>query len=154
KEASRLRLRPIVMTSFAFIFGVFPLMVANGPGAEMRRSLGVAVFSGMLGVTIFGIFLTPVFFYVVQALGEALMLRSSLFRWTLAYTAGTALGAASGFLLARIGLVAMPWGPLVGGCAGFLLIRGLRGLKARIGTRRELARTAKRHSAPSIPNGE
>src|SRR5262249_11182233 len=61
KEASRLRLRPILMTSFAFILGVVPLMVAAGAGAEMRRSLGIAVFYGMLGVTLFGIFLTPVF---------------------------------------------------------------------------------------------
>jgi multidrug efflux pump len=64
--ACRLRLRPILMTSFAFIFGVIPLTVATGAGAEMRRSLGIAVFSGMLGVTLFGIFLTPVFFDVVE----------------------------------------------------------------------------------------
>src|SRR5258708_30904094 len=57
-EACRLRLRPILMTSFAFIFGVVPLVVSTGAGAEMRRSLGLAVFSGMLGVTFFGIFLT------------------------------------------------------------------------------------------------
>jgi len=69
-EASRLRLRPILMTSFAFIFGVVPLVVAEGAGAEMRRSLGTAVFSGMLGVTLFGIFLTPVFYYVIQWFGE------------------------------------------------------------------------------------
>jgi multidrug efflux pump len=66
QEASRLRLRPILMTSFAFIFGVLPLVLAQGAGAEMRRSLGIAVFSGMLGVTLFGIFLTPVFYYVIQ----------------------------------------------------------------------------------------
>ena len=65
-EACRLRLRPILMTSFAFIFGVLPLIVSHGAGAEMRRTLGVAVFSGMLGVTLFGIFLTPVFYYVIQ----------------------------------------------------------------------------------------
>ena len=65
-QASRLRLRPILMTSLAFIFGVLPLVLAQGAGAEMRRALGVAVFSGMLGVTFFGIFLTPVFFYVIQ----------------------------------------------------------------------------------------
>jgi hydrophobe/amphiphile efflux-1 (HAE1) family protein len=65
-EASRLRLRPILMTSFAFILGVVPLVLAQGAGAEMRRTLGLAVFSGMLGVTLFGIFLTPVFFYVIQ----------------------------------------------------------------------------------------
>ncbi len=68
-EATRLRLRPILMTSFAFILGVVPLAIATGAGAEMRRSLGIAVFSGMLGVTLFGIFLTPVFFYVIQWFG-------------------------------------------------------------------------------------
>ncbi|HEX3655377.1 MAG TPA: efflux RND transporter permease subunit [Pirellulales bacterium] len=67
-DATRLRLRPILMTSFAFILGVLPLVIAHGAGAEMRRSLGVAVFSGMLGVTSFGIFLTPVFYYLVQRL--------------------------------------------------------------------------------------
>src|SRR5438046_7560258 len=65
-EACQLRLRPILMTSFAFILGVVPLMLAVGAGAEMRRALGLAVFSGMLGVTLFGIFLTPVFFYVTE----------------------------------------------------------------------------------------
>ena len=65
-EACQLRLRPILMTSFAFILGVVPLIVSTGAGAEMRRTLGTAVFSGMLGVTLFGIFLTPVFFYVIQ----------------------------------------------------------------------------------------
>jgi multidrug efflux pump len=65
-EAVRLRLRPILMTSFAFILGVVPLVIATGAGAEMRRSLGIAVFAGMLGVTLFGIFLTPVFYYVLQ----------------------------------------------------------------------------------------
>ena len=54
------------MTSFAFILGVVPLVVAHGAGAEMRRTLGTAVFSGMLGVTLFGIFLTPVFYYTIQ----------------------------------------------------------------------------------------
>jgi multidrug efflux pump len=65
-EACRLRLRPILMTSFAFILGVLPLVLAEGAGAEMRRSLGTAVFGGMLGVTAFGIFLTPVFYDVIQ----------------------------------------------------------------------------------------
>jgi len=65
-EASRLRLRPILMTSFAFIFGVIPLVFAIGAGAEMRRALGTAVFSGMIGVTFFGIFLTPVFYVVIR----------------------------------------------------------------------------------------
>lgn len=65
-DACQLRLRPIIMTSFAFILGVVPLMLSHGAGAEMRRTLGTAVFSGMLGVTLFGIFLTPVFYYVIQ----------------------------------------------------------------------------------------
>jgi multidrug efflux pump len=65
-EACQLRLRPIIMTSLAFILGVVPLMVSEGAGAEMRHTLGTAVFSGMLGVTLFGIFLTPVFYYVIQ----------------------------------------------------------------------------------------
>ena len=68
--ASKLRLRPIMMTSFAFILGVVPLMMASGAGAEMRRTLGTGVFSGMIGVTLFGIFLTPVFYYVLQGLSE------------------------------------------------------------------------------------
>jgi multidrug efflux pump len=65
-EASRLRIRPILMTSLAFILGVVPLVFAGGAGAEMRQSLGIAVFAGMLGVTAFGIFLTPVFFDLIQ----------------------------------------------------------------------------------------
>ena len=69
--ACRLRLRPILMTSFAFILGVVPLVIAEGAGAEMRRTLGLAVFSGMLGVTVFGVFLTPVFYDVIQRFGAA-----------------------------------------------------------------------------------
>ena len=63
-EASKLRLRPILMTAMAFILGVVPLAIATGAGAELRNALGIAVFSGMLGVTLFGIFLTPVFYYL------------------------------------------------------------------------------------------
>src|SRR5262249_46759013 len=69
-EASRIRFRPIIMTSLAFILGVVPLVVATGAGAEMRRSLGTAVFSGMIGVTLFGVFLTPVFFFALMWLHE------------------------------------------------------------------------------------
>jgi multidrug efflux pump len=65
-EASRLRLRPILMTSFAFILGVLPLATSTGAGAEMRRALGTAVFSGMLGVTMLGLFLTPVFYVLLR----------------------------------------------------------------------------------------
>jgi multidrug efflux pump len=65
-EAARLRLRPILMTSIAFVMGVVPLALATGAGSEMRRAMGVAVFSGMLGVTLFGVFLTPVFYVVIR----------------------------------------------------------------------------------------
>ncbi len=68
-EACRLRLRPILMTSIAFIMGVVPLVFSTGAGAEMRHAMGVAVFSGMLGVTFFGLFLTPVFYTVLEKLG-------------------------------------------------------------------------------------
>ncbi len=74
-DACRLRLRPIIMTSLAFILGVVPLVIAEGAGAEMRRTLGTAVFSGMVGVTLFGIFLTPVFFYVIQGFADWRMRR-------------------------------------------------------------------------------
>ncbi|MET0874982.1 MAG: efflux RND transporter permease subunit, partial [Pseudolabrys sp.] len=67
-EASRLRLRPILMTSFAFIMGVLPLVLSTGAGAEMRQAMGVAVFSGMIGVTAFGLALTPVFYVLLRAL--------------------------------------------------------------------------------------
>jgi multidrug efflux pump len=70
-EASRLRLRPILMTSFAFILGVVPLVISQGAGAEMRQALGTAVFFGMLGVTGFGLFLTPVFYVVVMRFKES-----------------------------------------------------------------------------------
>jgi len=68
-EACRLRLRPILMTSIAFIAGVFPLVTSRGAGAEMRQAMGVAVFSGMIGVTLFGLFLTPVFYVALMKLG-------------------------------------------------------------------------------------
>ena len=74
-EAARIRLRPILMTSLAFILGVVPLVVSFGAGAEMRQSLGTAVFFGMLGVTFFGLMFTPVFYVVSTGLSE---LR---FRW-------------------------------------------------------------------------
>jgi multidrug efflux pump subunit AcrB len=69
-QAARTRLRPILMTSFAFILGVVPLMVATGAGAEMRQALGTAVFFGMLGVTIFGLLFTPIFYVLVRWIGS------------------------------------------------------------------------------------
>jgi multidrug efflux pump len=91
-EACRLRLRPIIMTSFAFILGVVPLILSHGAGAEMRQALGVAVFSGMLGVTLFGLALTPVFFYSIDWLGESKVFGWKWLRWL------------SGFALATLSL--------------------------------------------------
>jgi multidrug efflux pump len=79
-EACKLRLRPIIMTSLAFVLGVLPLMISHGAGFEMRRTLGTAVFSGMLGVTLFGIFLTPIFFYTIDSLGESRLFASRFMR--------------------------------------------------------------------------
>ncbi|WP_339071078.1 multidrug efflux RND transporter permease subunit [Pseudomonas idahonensis] len=76
-EACRLRLRPILMTSLAFIMGVVPLILSSGAGAEMRRAMGVAVFSGMIGVTIFGLLLTPVFYLLSRRLVERRQIRSA-----------------------------------------------------------------------------
>ena len=67
-HAARLRLRPILMTSFAFILGVLPLVIASGAGSEARQALGTAVFAGMLGVTLFGLLLTPAFYVVCRRL--------------------------------------------------------------------------------------
>ncbi len=67
-EASRLRLRPILMTSLAFVMGVLPLVLSTGAGAEMRKAMGIAVFAGMIGVTAFGLFLTPVFYVLLRRL--------------------------------------------------------------------------------------
>jgi multidrug efflux pump len=98
-EACRLRIRPIMMTSFAFILGVVPLLVTTGAGAEMRRTLGTAVFSGMLGVTLFGIFLTPVFFYVIAGLAEAPLFSTERMR-----SVGTVLRYGLGVLT-----LGLPW---------------------------------------------
>jgi multidrug efflux pump subunit AcrB len=68
KAAARLRLRPILMTAFAFILGVVPLVIATGAGAEMRRALGTAVFAGMIGVTFVGLLLTPIFYVIIRGL--------------------------------------------------------------------------------------
>jgi multidrug efflux pump subunit AcrB len=96
-EACKLRLRPIIMTSLAFVLGVLPLLLATGAGAEMRRTLGNAVFSGMIGVTVFGIFLTPVFFFTIDWLGETHLFRTAFMR---------RLNAAS---VAVLGTVGHPW---------------------------------------------
>jgi len=94
-EAAQVRLRPIVMTSFAFILGVLPLVIAQGAGAEMRRTLGTAVFAGMIGVTLFGIFLTPVFYSVVRRLSDRESVKPALAQGSKAAPSGTILDAAA-----------------------------------------------------------
>ena len=83
-DACRVRLRPVLMTSVAFIMGVVPLVVAHGAGAEIRQAMGIAVFSGMLGVTVFGLMLTPVFFVVIGSTVEWLTQRRTADRAPLA----------------------------------------------------------------------
>jgi multidrug efflux pump len=107
--ACKLRLRPILMTSFAFILGVVPLIFGTGAGHEMRWTLGLAVFSGMLGVTLFGIFLTPVFFFVIEWFVEG-----PLFSSARARSVGRALRVG-----AAIGSLGVLWLPT-------LVSRGLR----------------------------
>jgi multidrug efflux pump len=129
-DACRLRLRPILMTSFAFVLGVVPMVTATGAGAEMRWSLGTAVFSGMLGVTLFGVLLTPVFFYVIEWLGE-----TSLFQIVAVQRVGSALlggvaGLAAGYLLSKTGFPPLRWalagGFLLGVLAAAIVQSGLR----------------------------
>ncbi len=108
--ACRLRLRPIVMTSLAFILGVVPLLLSRGAGAEMRRTLGTAVFAGMLGVTIFGLLFTPVFFYVVDKLGSSRGFSSPEARYTqaiLLYFAGFLLLVAGMFFVHLVGFAVL-----------------------------------------------
>jgi hydrophobe/amphiphile efflux-1 (HAE1) family protein len=105
-DACQLRLRPILMTSFAFILGVVPLLTASGAGSEMRHSLGLAVFAGMLGVTLFGIFLTPVFFYVIESLVETPLFSSARARQVgkvLLYVVGVATLGVPWLILVGLG---------------------------------------------------
>src|SRR5207248_8721783 len=113
-------LRPILMTSFAFILGVVPLIVSTGAGAEMRRVLGTAVFSGMLGVTLFGLLLTPVFFYVIEGFMDVPLFSSERAR-RIGQGLHFALGAAT------LGLFWLPG----------LLVRGPRRLFADSARRRK-----------------
>lgn len=132
QEASRLRLRPILMTSFAFIFGVIPLVIATGAGAEMRRSLGTAVFSGMLGVTLFGIFVTPVFFYVIQGLGEARVFRNATVQWVGSGLVGGTLGLLAGYLLSRLDIVSLEIGLPAAAGAGALTVLLIFGMSRMV----------------------
>ncbi len=125
REACRLRLRPILMTSFAFIIGVIPLAVAAGAGAEMRRSLGIAVFSGMVGVTLFGIFLTPVFFSVIQGLTGTPLLETAAVRWAGSTLVSGIAGLLIGYVMAQLGVIALPRALWLGGSVGGLAALGV-----------------------------
>jgi multidrug efflux pump len=98
----------------------------------MRRSLGTAVFSGMLGVTIFGIFLTPVFFYVIQGLGESRLFASAASRWIASCLAAGLTGGTGGYLLGVLHVVRLPWGPIVGASGGVFIMLGLLEFRRRI----------------------
>ena len=105
REACRLRLRPILMTSFAFILGVVPLVMAEGRRGRNAAVAGTAVFSGMLGVTLFGIFLTPVFFYVIEGLSETRLFSSRHCSWIrLGRWCGAVGGLGIGLLLWKAGI--------------------------------------------------
>ncbi len=124
-DACRLRLRPIIMTSCAFILGVVPLIIEGGAGAEMRRSLGIAVFCGMLGVTLFGVFLTPAFYYIICRLVSSDRPRH---RWN-PYLSTALIGlssAAVGWAIARERGWDPIWPPLlglvIGICVGIVVI--------------------------------
>jgi multidrug efflux pump len=115
-DACRLRLRPIIMTSMAFILGVVPLTVAYGAGAEMRRTLGTTVFAGMIGVTQFGIFLTPVFFSVIDWIASTPLFHSRVVRWLGRVTIGIfALGYARSLARFAVKAVRQPPPSVPGG---------------------------------------
>jgi multidrug efflux pump len=151
-EASRLRLRPILMTSLAFIFGVVPLVLATGAGAEMRRSLGTAVFSGMLGVTMFGIFLTPVFFYVIQGFDTARVMAHPMARWITSCLFGGLFGATGGFLVARVGFVGTRIGLVLGAATGLVVAVALLGIHRYVRPEREGEGPAVGNGPPRRPN--
>jgi multidrug efflux pump len=102
------------MTSLAFILGVVPLVVAQGAGAEMRQSLGTAVFSGMLGVTLFGVFLTPVFFYVIEWMGESRLFAGHTVRIIGSVLWGCLAGALVALLLWNLKFVGVGGASVIG----------------------------------------
>jgi len=130
-----LRLRPILMTSVAFIAGVFPLVISTGAGAEMRQAMGIAVFAGMIGVTLFGLFLTPVFYTVLMKIGRRKEVRAG------SASQGPVLGSpATGTVVALMTLLLTAAGAygiaqfgLGARLAGFLNMRWITGLVGLLG---------------------
>lgn len=134
-EASRLRLRPIVMTSCAFLLGVVPLIIATGAGAEMRRALGVAMFCGMLGVSIFGVFFTPVFYYVIRWCSSTRLLSNVVVQGVGTLVLGPVVGGTFGLLLGRTQSISFWWAMLSGVAAGLLtsgVVLGRRRIRRRM----------------------
>lgn len=133
-DSCNLRLRPIMMTSFAFIFGVVPLIIEGGAGAEMRRALGVAVFSGMIGVTIFGSFLTPVFYYLIRGISLSERRPPLAVRLLAALCFCLTLGGILGLLLWRATALDLRWSMFAGVAVSLLaggLVEGMRRRRAR-----------------------
>jgi multidrug efflux pump len=139
------------MTSFAFIIGVIPLAVAAGAGAEMRRSLGIAVFSGMVGVTLFGIFLTPVFFSVIQGLSGVRLLETAAVRWGGSTLLSGLVGLLIGYVLAHFGVFALPRALWLCGSAGCLGALGVLALHQMI---RQRSRASAAALAAPIDSGD
>ncbi|TWT29324.1 Efflux pump membrane transporter BepE [Posidoniimonas corsicana] len=127
-EAAEVRLRPIVMTSCAFLLGVLPLVVGTGAGAGMRRALGVAMFCGMFGVTLFGIVLTPVFYYLIRRVGAAGLLSSPVMRRAVGLLVGPGVGGLLGLLVWRVSPLSFWWSILVGLVLGLLAGAAVLGL--------------------------
>lgn len=121
KEACRLRLRPILMTSLAFILGVVPMVVAKGAGAEMRWSLGTAVFSGMIGVTLFGIFLTPVFFFVIVRASDFSQFQWPRLQRVVSTLLGGSAGLCGGYLAHAAGFPYRQWALVLGFALGIVI---------------------------------
>ena len=144
-DACNLRLRPIIMTSCAFILGVVPLIIEGGAGAEMRRSLGIAVFCGMLGVTVFGIFLTPVFYYLIRRCFPNVGIPAWIRMTGQLLSAGIS-GCVLGLLLWKATDLGTTWSAVIGGSVALLVA-------ALVMAPRVLRSSAppETHSHPSVP---
>ncbi|MEM9659639.1 MAG: efflux RND transporter permease subunit, partial [Planctomycetota bacterium] len=121
--------RPIVMTSCAFVLGVVPLIIGSGAGSEMRRALGVAMFCGMVGVTIFGVLLTPNFFYTLRRIGATRLFSNRAFSASGTLVGGPIVGFSLGMLLWLSAAFGFWWAILLGTSAGLaaaVLVLGWR----------------------------
>ena len=145
-EACRLRLRPILMTSLAFILGVVPLVIASGAGAEMRWSLGTAVFSGMIGVTLFGIFLTPVFFYTIVRISEFSFFKLKNVHYLISTIVGGGVGLTGGWLAHKAGFNHPLWALLIGFALGITIAAFVSSRKRKSNLKSTLAQAGESHA--------